>query len=30
MPADELYGVLYFEEPFSKQLPLGIYYRFTR
>ena len=29
-PADEQYGELYFEDPFSKQLPLGIYYRFTR
>ena len=28
--ADEQYGELYFEDPFSKQLPLGIYYRFTR
>jgi len=26
----ERYGELYFEDPFSKQLPLGIYYRFTR
>ena len=29
-PAHEACGELYFEDPFGKQLPLGIYYRLVR
>ena len=30
IPAHEACGELYFEDPFGKQLPLGIYYRLVR